>query len=53
MVLKIAALERAFRDARADLHTEADTAALIRIKTERDDLQRRARSGAIFDSALH
>ncbi len=53
VVLKIAALERAFHDARADLHTEADSAALIRIKTERDDLQRRARSGAIFDAALH
>jgi DNA primase len=53
VVLRIAALERAFEDARADLHTDADSAALIRIKTERDDLQRRARSGAIFDSSLH
>jgi DNA primase len=51
--LRIAALERAFNDARAELESDADSAALIRIKTERDDLQRRARSGAIFDASLH
>jgi hypothetical protein len=53
VALRIAALERAFVDARAELECEADSAALIRIKTERDDLQRRARSGAIFDAGLH
>ena len=53
VVIRIAALERAFNDARADMHTESDAAALIRIKTERDDLQRRARSGEIFGAGLH
>jgi DNA primase len=52
-VLRLAALERAFTDARADLGSEADSAALIRIKTERDDLHRRARSGEIFGAGLH
>lgn len=52
-VLRLAALERAFSDARADLQSDGDSAALIRIKTERDDLHRRARNGDIFGAGLH
>lgn len=53
VVLDLAALERAFADARQDLERDGDSAALIRIKIERDALHQAARSGAIFGVGLH
>lgn len=53
VVLRLAALDRAFADARDDLLREGDSATLIRLKTERDALHREAQSGSLFSVALH
>ena len=53
VVLDIAALDRAFADARDELAEGGDSATLIRLKGERDALLRQAQSGAVFAPALH
>jgi hypothetical protein len=48
VVLDIAALDRAFSDARDELAEGGDSATMLRLKGERDALLRQAQSGAVF-----
>ncbi len=51
VLLRLSALERAVDAAVADLETDADASSLMRLKAERDTLQRAAASGGVFDAA--
>lgn len=49
VLVRLDALERAVEAAKADLERDADASAFLRLKAERDTLQRAAASGEVFD----
>jgi len=50
VLVRLSALERAVAAAVADLEADADAGTLMRLKAERDALQRSAASGAVFET---